>query len=65
MEFAKNLRRIRKFRKFTQQKLAAKSGICLATIRMYEQGKSEPSLSKLMWLAESLDTTVSVLIGEV
>ena len=65
MNFAKNLRRIRKMKHMTMEQLGDKAGITLSAIQKYEKGLSEPNLSRLIWLAESLDITVAVLIGEV
>lgn len=65
MNFAENLRRIRKMKRMTMEQLGDKAGITLSAIQKYELGLSEPNLSRLIWLAESLDITVAVLIGEV
>ena len=65
MNFAENLRRIRRMKDYTHKKLSEISGISVAAILKYEAGQSEPNLSRLIWLAESLDITVAVLIGEV
>lgn len=65
MKFAKNLRRIRKLKGYSVKKLSEISGISTAAIKMYEKGLSDPNLSRLIWLAEALDTTVAILIGEV
>ena len=34
-------------------------------IEKYELGLSDPNLPRLIWLAEALNTTVAVLIGEI
>lgn len=65
MDFAKNLRRIRKMRHMTIEQLGEKSGISSSAIEKYELGLSDPNLPRLIWLAEALNTTVAVLIGEI
>ena len=41
--------------KLSQYKLAKKAGMALATLARMERGSNNPSLSKLIQLAESLD----------
>lgn len=48
------LRKIRQRAKFTQVKLAERSGVPLDTIRDYEQGRSTPSVERLFILADTL-----------
>ena len=63
--FSENLKRIRKLRQLSQAKLAKASGLNINSIQSYENGTCEPKLPYVIWLAEALDVTVAVLIGEV
>lgn len=49
----------------TIEQLGEKSGISSSAIEKYELGLSDPNLPRLIWLAEALNTTVAVLIGEI
>ena len=59
------LKRIRKMRRLSQDKLAKLSGLSILSIQHYEKGTCDPKLPCVIWLAEALNTTVAVLIGEV
>lgn len=62
-DFAKNLRKYRKQKRFSQGDLAGVLGYCYTAIANYESGRNEPSLDDLMHLAETLDVTSDELIG--
>jgi transcriptional regulator with XRE-family HTH domain len=58
------LRRFRKERGISQERLAVLSGVSAQTIQQTEVGKREPHDSTLAKLAEVLETSVSELRGE-
>lgn len=62
-KFPKNLRRIRKNRKLSQQQLAAKIGISNQVISLYEKGKHTPNMVTLEWLCIALKVNASELLG--
>lgn len=61
--FSQNLARIRKDRGMSQLDLANKSGISRRMIGHYETHVSTPPLDKIQILADSLEITVSDLLG--
>jgi transcriptional regulator with XRE-family HTH domain len=63
MDFAANLKRIREEAGLTQIGLANVSGVPVGTIRDYEQGKREPSLSAALKLAIALQRPLDALAG--
>ena len=48
----------------TQKQLAQKTGLSIATIQGYEQGKYEPKLESVKKIAEALGVTMGDLIGD-
>ncbi|WP_458407704.1 helix-turn-helix domain-containing protein [Anaerotignum sp.] len=62
-EFAKNLRKFRKQKGYSQEKLAKALNYGYTAIANYESGRNEPSLDDLIRLAEALDVTLDELIG--
>ena len=60
--FIKNLKRIRKQKKITQWQLAEKLGIDTTTLSRYEQGKFEPSLTRIMEICEVLEVKPNELL---
>ena len=60
---AENIRSHRKSLGFTQEQLAERLGITLATVSKWERGGSEPELSYIMDLAELFHVSVDALIG--
>ena len=62
-DFAKNLRKFRKDKGYSQQKLAKILGYGYTAIANYESGRNEPSLDVLIVLAETLGVTVDELLG--
>lgn len=63
MSFSQNLKKCRESRNFSRQSLADKVGISLSTLGMYEQGRREPDLQKLVSIATLLHVSVDELLG--
>lgn len=61
--FGQRLKRIRKERKYTQRKLAKKSGIYHQNISNYELERAYPNLMTIEWLCMALDVTATELLG--
>lgn len=61
--FSQNLKKYRESRNFSRQSLADKVGISLSTLGMYEQGRREPDLQKLVSIATLLHVSVDELLG--
>ena len=62
-DFAKNLKRFRKQKGYSQQKLAKALDYGYTAIANYESGRNEPSLDTLVILADTLDVSVDELLG--
>ena len=62
-EFAKNIRKYRKQKNYTQVELAKKLNYGYTAIANYESGRNEPSFDSLIKLAEVLDVTADELLG--
>ena len=62
-DFAKNLRRYRKRKNYSQEKLAKELHYGYTAIANYESGRNEPSIDDLIRLAKALNVTVDELIG--
>lgn len=60
---AENIRSYRRSMGFTQEQLAERLGITLATVSKWERGGSEPDLARIMDLAEIFHVSVDALIG--
>lgn len=61
---AKNVRRMRQHRGWSQEKLGEKANVSRAWITLIESGKREPSLELLEHLAEHLECKVADLFYE-
>ena len=59
-----NIKTLRKSKGLSQEELAIKLNVVRQTISKWEQGLSVPDAEMLIKLAEVLDTTVSILLGE-
>ena len=59
-----NIKRIRKSKGLSQEELAIKLNIVRQTVSKWENGLSVPDSDMLITLADELDTSVSVLLGE-
>ena len=62
-DFAQNLKKYRKQKKYSQKDLAEKLNYGYTAIANYESGRNEPCLDDLIALAKLLDVTVDELIG--
>ena len=62
-EFAKNIRKYRKQKNYTQVELAKKLNYGYTAIANYESGRNEPSFDSLIKLAEVVDVTSDELLG--
>lgn len=59
-----NLKNLRKSKGLSQEELAIKLNVVRQTISKWEQGLSVPDSEMLILIAEKLDTSVNVLLGE-
>ena len=59
-----NIRNLRKSKGLSQEELAVKLNVVRQTVSKWEKGLSVPDSSMLVLLAEELDTSVSMLLGE-
>lgn len=64
MSVANNIRRIRKKRGFSQEGLAARSGVSQSAISAIEKGDRSPSETTIVLLAEALRVPVAELFEE-
>lgn len=62
-DFAKNLRKFRKQKGYSQERLAQELYYGYTAIANYESGRNEPSIDDLVRLAEILDVTLDELVG--
>ena len=59
-----NIKRIRKLKGLSQEELAIKLNVVRQTVSKWENGLSVPDSDMLIALADELDTSVNVLLGE-
>ena len=59
-----NIRNLRKSKGLSQEELAIRLNLVRQTISKWEKGLSVPDSSMIISLAEELDTSVSILLGE-
>lgn len=59
-----NIKRIRKSKGLSQEELAIKLNVVRQTVSKWENGLSVPDSDMLITLADELDTSVNVLLGE-
>jgi transcriptional regulator with XRE-family HTH domain len=57
------IRRLRKARNMSQERLAAAAGVTFQQIQKYERGANRVSFSRLVLIAEALQTPLSQLIS--
>lgn len=62
---SENIKAIRKAKGLSQEELAIKLSVVRQTISKWEKGLSVPDAGTLIKIADALDTTVNVLLGEV
>ena len=63
MNISEALKRCRKLRKATQKQTAAAAGVTESMYQFYEYGKSEPTASVLIALADYFDVSLDYLVG--
>lgn len=61
--FSESLKRLRKARHITQERLAIDLGLAKSTISMYENGKREPDFETLESIADYFNVNMDVLTG--
>lgn len=61
---SENIRNLRKAKGISQEELAVKLNVVRQTVSKWEKGLSVPDAEMLIRIAEELDTTVNVLLGE-
>lgn len=59
-----NIKNLRKSKGLSQEELAIKLNVVRQTVSKWENGISVPDSNMLIALADELDTSVSVLLGE-
>ena len=59
-----NIKKLRKTKGISQEELAIKLNVVRQTVSKWENGLSVPDSSTLISLADELDTSVGVLLGE-
>ena len=62
MNFAENLRRIRRSKDITQAELSKMTGINQVQISYYETGKRVPRIELIVAMAEALEVTTDELL---
>lgn len=55
------MKRLRRYKKMSQPEFATLSGIPLDTIRMYEQGRTLPSIERLFIIADTFRCSLDAL----
>ena len=63
LTLSENIRRFRKQRKMTQEKLAEALGVTVGAVYKWESGLSLPELNLIVEMADFFDTSVDVLLG--
>ena len=61
-ELARNMRRARMRRDYTQQQLAQKIGVGASCVSQYERGKRTPSLKMMSFISHELNVSLDDLI---
>lgn len=61
---SENIKKLRKSKGLSQEELAIKLNVVRQTVSKWENGLSVPDSDMLIMLADELDTSVSVLLGE-
>ena len=59
-----NIKALRKAKGLSQEELAIKLSVVRQTVSKWEKGLSVPDAGMVIQIAEALDTTVNVLLGE-
>lgn len=63
MNIGHNLKKIRKSKRLTQEKLSEITQISIASIQRYESGKRQPNIQTINKIAEALGVPVSEILG--
>ena len=63
IKFSVRLREVRMLRKKTQKETADCLGMQLRSYQLYEQGRTEPSIEKLIKLADFFNVSLDYLLG--
>ena len=63
MSIGANIKRIRKSKRLTQEKLSEITQISMASIQRYESGKRQPNIQTINKIADALGMPVSELLG--
>ncbi|MBM6926628.1 helix-turn-helix domain-containing protein [Pseudoflavonifractor phocaeensis] len=63
MEFCQRLREIRNAKEKKQREVAEYLNVNIRTYQLYEEGKNEPSIQKLIALADYFQVTLDQLVG--
>ena len=63
LTLSENIRRFRKERKMTQEKLAEILGVTVGAVYKWESGLTMPELNLIVEMADFFDTSVDVLLG--
>ena len=61
--FSERLREVRNLRDKKQREAADICGVSLRTYQLYEQGKNEPNIARLIALADFFDVSLDYLLG--
>lgn len=61
--FAERLKELRKQNKLTQQDIASKLDVSRVAYTNWENGKREPNLEKMVWLADYFEVSIDYLLG--
>lgn len=63
MSIGANIKRIRKSKRLTQEKLSEITQISMASIQRYESGKRQPNIQTINKIADALGMPLSELLG--
>ncbi len=63
LTIGQSMRKVRKAKKYTVQKLEAKSGISRQSIARWEKGEAFPNIVSLLTVADVLGITLDELVG--
>lgn len=64
ISFGSRLKKLRKNRRLSQEKLASHFGLAISTISMYERGEREPSFEILTAISDYFGVSVDYLLGK-
>ncbi len=64
MKVSEGIKRARKYRLMTQEELAKAAGVSLASLKFWEQDRSQPKGASVKKLASALDVSTDYLLGK-